>query len=215
MNSHPASSDQFPKNTPEPAADDAVEHGASNADHAQLVSRDPILSFVRRQVMLNRLPSYVRGEQSQDARRETSRLLDRDDDAYAEYRRVREADRNLREQIAPFGRPDRAQLDRSFAAIGAALNGSTPLYKRLTNSLDWRARVTALLLAILMLVPVAVSVNRVAAERIPTQPQPRAIVETGKTATRDTQDSVNETLTPELVTAIFIARATPAAPTTQ
>ncbi|MBK8135989.1 MAG: hypothetical protein IPK52_09130 [Chloroflexi bacterium] len=173
-------------------------------------------SFLRRRVILHRLSAYVRGELSPDARREASRLIDSDASAYAEYLRVRETDRAFTADLAPHGRPERAQLERAFANIGAALNGRTPLYTlRLRRPTDWRTSLAAFVLATLMLVPLFIGINRVAAIGIATQPQPRTIILDGITPTGASPDLPNETLTPELVTAQFVARATPAAPETE
>lgn len=172
-------------------------------------------SLLRRRAIIHRLSAYVRGELSPDARREASRLIDNDESVYAEYLRVRDTDRAFTADLAPHGRPERAQLDRTFANIGAALNGRAPLYTlRLRRPADWRTSLAAFVLATLMLVPLFIGFNRVAAIGIATQPQPRTIIRDVITPTGASPDSPLETLTPELVTAQFVARATPAAPET-
>lgn len=174
-----------------------------------------LLKFIRRHTVARRLSAYVRGELTPNARRETARQLDTDASLYAAYLQTRDSDRALTADLAPHGRPERAQLERNFANISAALNGRAPLYSlRFRRPADWRTGLSAFVLAALMLVPIGVGVNHVAAIGIATQPQPRAVVSNGVTPTGNSLDIPEETLTPELATAQFVARATPAAPET-
>jgi hypothetical protein len=166
------------------------------------------------------MSAYVRGEQTPDAKRETARWIDGDDAVYSAFRQEKLADSALRADIAPLGRPERAQLDRTFANIGAALNGRAPLYRLPMRHLSsWKASAAAVVMAALMLVPLAASHNRAAATGVPTQPEPRATVDEVMTATGDGAAIVasrpDETLTPALATAQLVTRATPTAPETE
>jgi hypothetical protein len=80
----------------------------------------------------------------------------------------------------------------------------------------WKASAAAVVMAALMLVPLAASYNRAAATGVPTQPEPRATVEDAMTATGEGAAIValrpDETLTPALATAQLNLRATPTAP---
>lgn len=174
-------------------------------------------AYIRKQVILRRMSAYVRGEQSTEAKRETARWIDGDDAVYSAYRHEKQADSALRADIAPLGRPERAQLDRAFANIGAALNGRTPLYRLPIRHLSgWKASAAAVVMAALMLVPLVASHNRAAATGVPTQPEPRATVDEVMTATGEGAAIVasrpDETLTPALATAQLNLRATPTAP---
>jgi anti-sigma factor RsiW len=172
---------------------------------------------LRRQVIASRLGAYIRGEQSAEARRETATWLDHDAGMYADYRRAKQADEGLRADLGPHGRPERAQLDRAFANIGAALNGRAPAYRlHVRRPGSWRASLTAAALAVLLLIPLAASFNRAAATGIPTQPQPRSIVAEAQTATGEAgADALpDQTLTPALATAQLKTRSTPTAPDT-
>jgi anti-sigma factor RsiW len=174
-------------------------------------------AYIRKQVILRRMSAYVRGEQSAEAKRETARWIDSDDAVYSAYRQEKQADNALRADIAPLGRPERVQLDRAFANIGAALNGRTPLYRLPMRHLSgWKASAAAVVMAALMLVPLAASHNRAAATGVPTQPEPRATVGEEMTATGDGAAIVasrpDKTLTPALATAQLNLRATPTAP---
>jgi anti-sigma factor RsiW len=174
-------------------------------------------AYLRKQVILRRLSAYVRGEQSAEARRETARWIDRDDAVYRAYRQEKQTDSALRADLAPLGRPERAQLDRAFANIGEALHGRRPLYRLPMRHLSgWKASAAAVVLAALMLVPLAASHNRAAATGVPTQPEPRATVDEAMTPTGEGAAIVasrpDETLTPALATAQLVTRATPTAP---
>lgn len=177
----------------------------------------PLRAYLRKQVILRRMSAYVSGEQSAEARRETARLIDSDDSVYSAYRLEKQADSLLRADLTPVGKPERAQLDRAFANIGEALNGRTPLYRLPMRQLSgWKASAAAVVMAALMLVPLAASHNRAAATGIPTQPEPRAAVDDVMTATGEGAAIVasrpDETLTPALATAKINLRATPTAP---
>lgn len=179
--------------------------------------RNRLRAYLRKQVVLRRMSAYVRGEQSADAKRETARLIDRDDAIYSAFRREKQADSALQADLGPLGRPERAQLDRAFANIGAALNGRAPMYRLPMRQLSgWKASAAAVVMAALMLVPLAASYNRAAATGVPTQPEPRATVEDAMTATGEGAAIValrpDETLTPALATAQINLRATPTAP---
>lgn len=170
------------------------------------------LDVLRRRIVLRRLDSYVRGEQSPEARRETANLIARDDAAYALYRRASDSDRALSADFAGHGRPDRSQLDRAFANIGAALEGGAPLY-RLRRLTDWRVSLIAICMAVILLLPAAVGADRFSAVGIPTQPQPRAVADDNVTPTVETPENLHAaSMTPGLAPARFIARATPTAP---
>lgn len=190
-------------------------HRSTSSRNARRSASWTPLRFVRRRIIARRLPAYVRGEQSPAARRETARWLDRDAGLYSEYRRLRDDDSALRTDLAPYGRAERVQLDRAFANIGAALNGHAPLYRLRVRRLNgWRATVAAVMLAAMLIVPLAASFNRVAAIGIPTQPQPRSAVDEAITATGGAaaDEQPDQTLTPALATAQLVTRATPTAP---
>jgi anti-sigma factor RsiW len=179
--------------------------------------RASLLAAARRNTVVSRMSAYVRGEQSPDAKRETARLIDRDDSVHAEFTHAARTDSALRADLAPHGRPERAQLDRAFANIGAALNGHAPLYRlHIGRPSGWRASVAAFMMAALLLLPLGASFNRVAAIGIPTQPEPRAAADEAMTATGDVaiaqDDTPNQTVTPALATAQLVTRATPTAP---
>lgn len=174
-------------------------------------------SYIRRQVIVRRMSAYVRGEQSADAKRETARWIDADDTVYGVYRQQKQSDNALHADLAPLGKPERAQLDRAFSNIGAALQGRAPLYRLPLRRLDgWQASAAAIVIAALILVPLAAGVNAAATTGVPTQPEPRATVDELMTATGEGAAIVasrpDETLTPALATAHLIKRATPTAP---
>lgn len=176
-----------------------------------------VRAYVRKQVILRRMSAYVRGEQSTEAKRETAQWIDGDDAVYSAYRHEKQADNALRADVAPLGRPERVQLDRAFANIGAALNGRAPLYRLPMRHLSgWKASAAAVVMAALMLVPLAASRNWASATGVPTQPEPRASVDDSMTATGEGAAIVasrpDETLTPALATAQLNLRATPTAP---
>lgn len=169
--------------------------------------------MLRRPLVIRRLDSYVRGEQSDAARRETAHLLDASDEAYNAYIRTRGQENDMQARLAPHGTPDRLQLDRAFSNIGAALNGSTPLYRLPMLLADWRLSVVIMCMAALLFAPGIIDGNRAIAMSIATQPQPRAISEENVTPTSATaEESLTSLMTPQLATASFIVRATPTAP---
>lgn len=187
---------------------------------SQKPRRASVSAYLRKQVILRRMNAYVRGEQTPEAKRETARWIDGDDTVYSAFRQEKLADNALRADIAPLGRPERAQLDRTFANIGAALNGRAPLYRLPMQHLSgWKASAAAVVMAALMLIPLAASHNRAAATGVPTQPEPRATVDEAMTATGEGAAIVasrpDETLTPALATAQLVTRATPTAPETE
>jgi anti-sigma factor RsiW len=187
---------------------------------SQRPRRASVSAYLRKQVVLRRMSAYVRGEQTPEAKRETARWIDGDGAVYSAFRQEKMSDNALRADIAPLGRPERAQLDRTFANIGAALNGRTPLYRLPMQQLSgWKASAAAVVMAALMLVPLAANHNRAAATGVPTQPEPRATVDEAMTATGDGAAIVasrpDETLTPALATAQLVTRATPTAPETE
>lgn len=176
-----------------------------------------VRAYVRKQVVMRRLSAYLRAEQSSAAKRETARWLDSSDTVYRAYLQAKQDDNALRADIAPLGRPERAQLDRAFTNIGAALNGRTPLYRRPVQTPGgWKASTAAVIVAALMLLPLAASYNRAAATGVPTQPEPRAAADEVMTATGEGAAIVasrpGETRTPALATAQINLRATPTAP---
>lgn len=86
-----------------------------------------LLLYLRTLYCKTRMVAYVNGELPPAARRRMARYIERYPTCYAEYIRQREAARELNFRMPLVGQPEKAALDRIWAAVQSELDtGSQP-----------------------------------------------------------------------------------------
>jgi len=147
-----------------------------------------LLLYLRTLYCKTRMVAYVNGELPPAARRRMARYIERYPTCYAEYIRQREAARELNFRMPLVGQPEKAALDRIWAAVQSELDSGAvsssqpdtrvqqPLLRR-----DWRRESTAfrvrygvvgLIMVMAVVLPLTFGANHTAFAVSLTQPIP-------------------------------------------
>ncbi|MDX1994417.1 MAG: hypothetical protein SF029_18685 [bacterium] len=96
-----------------------------------------------------RMTAFINGELSPKARNRVARLIDECPECYEEYRRARQLQGDLRQQLRRFGQPTSAQLEGVWRNIQAEMDGKPKAPIRTAHSWRYRASTSAAIIVLL------------------------------------------------------------------
>jgi anti-sigma factor RsiW len=119
-----------------------------------------------------RMLAYLRGEHPIGVRRRMARYIDESPACYAEYMRQRDTMRELTHKLPLVGQPDKAQLDRVWAAVQSELQGRGGTRER--YCVQARYGFAGMVLALGLLMPFTLG-SRDSIYSVPSQPAPHTV----------------------------------------
>lgn len=136
-----------------------------------------VLKYLQYRYFKARLAAYLDGELPVKTRRFIARQIDENPLAYQEYLRARQTKQELESSLPIFGKPEIGQLDAIWANIQDELQKEArpSLTKKLRPHYSLGYGLAVMLIALLLLAPFALDVQRVTASAAPNELVPNLV----------------------------------------
>jgi anti-sigma factor RsiW len=136
-----------------------------------------LLKYLKYRYVKARLAAYLDGELADKTRRFIAREIDENPLAYREYIRAKQTKQELERLLPVFAKPEAGQLNAIWANIQSELQKEEkPLRAKPRPQFSFAYGMAMMLVAMLMLAPLAFNAQVVNADSVPSQPSPEILV---------------------------------------
>lgn len=134
-----------------------------------------LLKYLKYRYVKARLAAYLDGELPANTRRFIAREIDENPLAYREYLRARQTKQALERLLPSFGKPETGQLDAIWANIQGELQQESRPRRPLRPQFSFAYGFAVIVIAMLLLAPLAFDTHRASASALPSLPAPEIL----------------------------------------